>query len=108
MAKETKTNSKAMTKAEIKKFIEEVSTKLNENEGNSLHALVALNAILSEPGIEKSFDADLKEKAKEIWLTLKTKGIDLIDPPFLFGIPEIKAKIVQKIDGSDEIATPLN
>jgi hypothetical protein len=48
------------------------------------------------------FDEDLKAQAKDIWVKLKSTGVQLSDPPFMFGAPKLEQRS-SEVDTSDVI-----
>ena len=88
MAESKQASTKKYTKREVSGFLTDLSEHVADSQGNYLHSLIALNELLSQPNAEKLFDSELKAKAKEIWIKLKSSGLELNDPPLLFGAPE--------------------
>ncbi len=79
---------KIYTKKELAAFVTEIAGKVVDKEPAYLHSMLAMNHILRQPNLHELLDADLKEQLKDVWLKLKTTGLQLQDPPILFGIPE--------------------
>jgi len=79
---------KIYTRKELEAFIVEIAAKVVDKEPAYLHSMLAMNHILRQPNLHELLDADLKEQLKDIWLKLKTTGLQLQDPPILFGIDE--------------------
>jgi hypothetical protein len=85
MAKETAEKPKTFTKQEVKAFLADVSEQIESSQGNYLHSILALNEVVRQPNAEKLFDQTMKRQAVEIWTKIKSAGLELNDPPFLFG-----------------------
>lgn len=77
-----------MDKAEVKSFIADIEKMVASRAGADMASLVALNSLLCHPKAEEIFDDELKSAVKDLWISLKSYGIDLDDPPLLFGLPE--------------------
>lgn len=75
---------KAMTKKELTSFLAEIETQLVDSDQNCLHSMLALNEILRQPNASKLLDKGLKTQAKDLWLKIKSTGVELEDPPILF------------------------
>ncbi len=95
MAKPTKKSSESTSKTTnsvsrqaLADFISDISSKSVSPNESLLHCAVAINQILINPETSLLLDEDLKSQLKDVWLKLKNTGIDLIDPPGLFGLPE--------------------
>ena len=88
--------AKALTKRDVVGFLADISEQIEDSQGNYLHSLIALNEILNQPNADKLFDTELKAKAKEIWIQLKSSGLELNDPPLLFGIPDADSEAKPK------------
>ena len=84
------TKSQTMTKKEVKTYLADISEKLAEAELPHLHTLVALDRLFRLPNAREIFDEDLSSQAKQLWHKLKASGIDLTDPPLLFGTDNLK------------------
>jgi hypothetical protein len=79
---------KFYTKAEIEAFVAEIGRKVVDSNPAYLHSMLALNHLLRQPNLKDLLDSELKEQLKDIWLKLKTTGLQVQDPPILFGIPD--------------------
>jgi len=88
MAVEKKESAKKYTKKEIKAFVADLADKVENSDGAYLHSIIAVNQILRSPGIDGTLDEAMKIQLRDIWTKLKTAGIQLTDPPVLFGLPE--------------------
>lgn len=89
--KEAATTDREYTKAEILDFIGEINKQIVGSSKSTMHSLLALNHILRAPNARQVVDADLKQQLKDIWLKLKSSGLQLQDPPLLFGPPQVAA-----------------
>ena len=77
-----------MDKAEVKKFVADIEKMVAARAGADMASLIALNSLLCLPNAEELFDDELKSAVKDLWISLKSYGIELDDPPLLFGLPE--------------------
>ena len=96
MAKETKSKNKTEAKEggdaptiasrpELKTFLTMVRDKLFSNSAPPIYAVSALQYVFNHPEVYELFDKTNKEIAKEIWLKLKQSGMQIKNPPLLFG-----------------------
>ena len=95
MAKPTKKSSPSAVKTgtsvsrqALADFIADISSKSISPNESLLHCAVAINQILTNADTSLLLDEDLKNQLKDVWLKLKNTGVDLVDPPGLFGLPE--------------------
>ncbi len=84
----TSKSSKSISRQALADFIADISSKSISPNESLLHCAVAMNQILTNSDTAELLDEDLKKQLKDVWLKLKNTGIDLIDPPSLFGLPE--------------------
>jgi hypothetical protein len=101
-ASETGSNDREYTKAEIVDFIAEINKQIVSSTKSTMHSLLAINHILRAPNARQVVDADLKQQLKDIWLKLKSSGLQLQDPPLLFGEPQVVAYNDADEDASEE------
>jgi len=92
--------SQAMTKKELKTYLADLSDKMKNEELPHLHTLVALDHLFRLPNARKLFDEELTSQAKQLWNELKSTGIDLTDPPVLFGTDNLPME-EGALDGMD-------
>jgi len=85
MSKEKAEKPKTFTKQEVKAFLADVAEQVESSQGSYLHSILALNEVVRQPNAEKLFDQTMKRQAIEIWSSIKSAGLELNDPPFLFG-----------------------
>ena len=90
------------TKAQLEAFVAEISRKVVDTNPAYLHSMLALNYLLRQPNLKELLDPDLKEQLKDIWLKLKTTGLQLQDPPILFGIPDNAINYDATLDVAEE------
>ena len=72
------------TKRELQNFIDELSKQIVQPKPAYLHLIIALNHILRQEDVAVVLDLQMKEQLKDIWLKLKSTGVQLNDPPLLF------------------------
>jgi hypothetical protein len=85
--KTTGTENKKLTKKDITAFLADISENLEASSNGCIHSVLALNGLLRQPNAEKLFDEATKKQAQEIWIKIKSTGLQLGDPPLLFGLP---------------------
>lgn len=85
----TSTKSKSnVSRQALADYISDISAKcLNPNE-SLLHCNIAINQILTNSESVSLLDEDLKSQLRDVWSKLKNMGIQMEDPPVLFGLPE--------------------
>lgn len=88
MSAESVSSSKYSQK-EISAYLSDIEKKLTETDTVATHSLVALNQLLRLPNAADLFDGENKERAKDLWIKLKGRGIQLTEPPLIFGAPAI-------------------
>jgi uncharacterized protein (DUF608 family) len=76
------------TKEELKTFLHNIYDKLTDGTAAPIYCLTAINHALSSGDIYSMLDEESKELARNIWLRLKAAGMQVRNPPVLFGIEE--------------------
>lgn len=102
--------TREFTKEEVKMFLSDLRERSLETNGGMLHILISLNQMLRSPNANELFTEDLKTQARELWAKLKTAGVQLSDPPLLFGYPEVKTAAevaAEEADGTDTIVIDM-
>lgn len=77
-----------LNKKQVRAYIADIESKVAADQGADMASLIALNHLLTMPNAEKVLDEDLRRQLKDLWQRLKAKGVQLDDPPLLFGLPE--------------------
>ena len=95
---------KAYTREDVQAFLSEIAERVISSNNAYLHSVLALDHLLREPNAAELFDGDLKEQARDLWVKLKATGLQLNDPPVLFGIPEdfINGDVAAEEQGEEE------
>lgn len=83
---------KVYTRAEVQEVLDEIAKRFVASGSAYMHSMLLLNHILRLPNASEIFDDGLKDQAKDLWLKVKSTGLQLTDPPLLFGMPP-------KVDG---------
>ena len=83
-----KNGGKKITKKELKQLLDDLEDRLKTDSMPSIHAMLVLNSILRLPDGGSQLDAKMKTRVKDIWLKLKASGLELENPPLIFGISE--------------------
>lgn len=73
------------TKAKLNEFLTDLRDKLVGEKISAIYALTALNGVMSMPTIYDLLDAKNRTLATEIWDELKKAGVQIKDPPLLYG-----------------------
>jgi hypothetical protein len=96
-------SAKKYTKKDIKDYISDIEKKIVNSDGAYLHSIVALNEILRVPEIQDLLDDELKGHMRDLWVKLKSSGVQLTDPPILFGLPEDFGKEQEMLVESEDV-----
>jgi hypothetical protein len=72
----------------LAEYISEIAEKTLLEDESKLHSVIAFNQILSDQEKISLLDEEMKDQLKDIWSRIKAAGIQLVDPPLLFGLPE--------------------
>lgn len=73
------------TKEDLKVFLLNVRDKMMDEQAAAVYAMSALNYVLTVDNVYGLLDNENKELARDIWLRLKQSGLQLKNPPLLFG-----------------------
>lgn len=72
------------TREELQKTLEAIARSVVGTHSTYMHSMILLDHLLRLPDARKLFDDDLKEQARDLWLKVKSTGLQLNDPPILF------------------------
>lgn len=78
----------SISKEALQEYVQDISQKASIPEDSRLHCAIAINQILSNAEYVNLLTEESKATLKEVWHKLKADGIQLVDPPLLFGLPE--------------------
>ena len=84
---QTKETTKLFTKADLQEVLDTLEKKTVDTKNSHMHSILLLNNIFRQPNAAELFDENLKKQARELWAKMKGMGIQLADPPLLFGMP---------------------
>lgn len=73
------------TRKHVQEALSTIAARVVESQSAYMHAMLLLNELLRLPNARELFDDDLKEQARDLWLKVKSTGLQLNDPPLLFG-----------------------
>jgi hypothetical protein len=82
--KEAKIIDKPITVEAIRETLDAVAQNVVGTQSSYMHSMILLDQLFRDPSARELFDADLKEQAKDLWLKIKSTGLQLNDPPLLF------------------------
>jgi len=77
------------SKEDLKKFLGMVVAEMDGEQAPPIHVLTLMNHLLTLPNIYDCLDEENKEIARAIWLRMKQQGMQLRNPPMLFGEEQI-------------------
>lgn len=89
MAQEDKEMFKTYTKDELRSFISDIESQVVEHDIPGVHTMLALNDILRSANAHELMDEEMKGHLRDLWLKVKATGLELLDPPALFGAPPL-------------------
>ena len=73
------------SKADLEAFLLNVRDKMDDESVSAVYALAAVNYIMGLPEVYSWLSDETKEIARDIWLRLKLAGLQIRNPPMLFG-----------------------
>jgi len=73
------------SKAELKNFLQVLRDRMAERAAAPIYAVSAMNHVLTLPKVYDLLDNENKEIARDIWLRIKQSGMQVKNPPMLFG-----------------------
>lgn len=73
------------SKEDLKKFLGMIVAEMDGEQAPPIYVLTLMNHILTLPNIYECLDEENKETARAIWLRMKQQGMQLRNPPMLFG-----------------------
>ncbi len=76
------------TQQDLKTFLTQVRQKMIEEASPPIYTLAAINLVLNRADIYELMTPESEEIAKDIWTRLKNRGIQVRNPPLLFGTEE--------------------
>ena len=74
----------SIDKEGIRNTLESVARSVVGTQSSYMHSMILLDNLCRLPNARELFDDDLKEQAKDLWLKIKSTGLQLNDPPLLF------------------------
>ncbi len=78
----------SISKELLLEYIQDIHLKANSADESRIHCAIALNQILSDQSSLNALSDEGRNLLKEVWTKLKSEGIQLEDPPLLFGLPD--------------------
>jgi hypothetical protein len=76
------------TREDLKAFLHSLVDRMSANEVAPFYALIAMNHVMNLKEFYSLLDKESKELARDIWLRIKTAGLQVANPPVLFGADE--------------------
>ena len=76
------------TSSDLKEFLTALRDKMSDQAAAPIYALSAMNYVLNLPEIYSLLDNETKELARDVWLRIKQSGLQIKNPPLLFGQEE--------------------
>ena len=76
---------KISTAADLKTFLRALLDKMKEESAAPIYIVGAMNYVLNLPEIYQCLDNENRELARDVWLRLKQSGLQVRNPPLLFG-----------------------
>ncbi len=72
------------TREELQQTLESIARSVVGSHSTYMHSMILLDHLLRLPNAREIFDEDSKEQARDLWLKIKSTGLQLNDPPLLF------------------------
>lgn len=82
---------KLESKEDLKNFLLMVTRLMDENQAPPVYVLNLMNHLLTLPEAYELFDEENKELSRAIWLRMKQFGMQVKNPPMLFGQEETQS-----------------
>ena len=73
------------SKSELKNFLQILRDRMTDRTAAPIYAVSAMNHVLTLPKIYDLLDNENKEVARDIWLRIRQSGMQVKNPPLLFG-----------------------
>ncbi len=93
MINEEKQNNDTVTRYDsakkIEEFLNEIEAKINTESDVTMHTMLAINDLLRNSKTPQSLTDATKERIKTIWNKISLTGLELNQPPLIFGTPEL-------------------
>ena len=83
--------------ADLKAFLQSVRDKMTEEVAAPIYVVSLVNYVLSTPEISQHLNDENKEIARDLWLRLKQAGMQVRNPPMLFGPAEGDGNTVSSV-----------
>ncbi len=100
----------AITRADVRAFLAEIAAQVATGKAPTLHTMLALNGMFRLPNAKEIFDEELKKEAHDLWMKVKSAGLQVLDPPLLFGEPSNASEfLTSDVDGEesgDDVVDP--
>lgn len=78
-----------ITSAEdLKRFLTVIRDKMADDSSAPIYSAAVMNYLFNSPSTFSFFTSEVKEVAQEVWIKLKAKGLQVRNPPLLFGDEE--------------------
>jgi hypothetical protein len=81
-----KSDSIIYTSEDLKEALTALAEKIVSNQ-SSMHSMLLLDHLLRLPNASQLFTPDLMEQARDLWKKIESTGLQIAQPPFLFGPP---------------------
>jgi len=108
MTKAEQEKQKRYTKKQLRAYLVDVEEQVIGSDSAYLPSVIALNELLREPNTEALLDKELKAQMCDLWIKLKSIGLQLSDPPLLFGLPEQFHSDETEVFEDEEVAEYLD
>ncbi len=73
------------SKEDLRKFLGMIAAEMDGEQAAPIYVLTLMNHLLTLPNIYECLDEENRETARAIWLRMKQQGMQLRNPPMLFG-----------------------
>ena len=92
----------AVTKADVRAFLAEIAAQVASGKAPTVHTMLALNGMFRLPNAREIFDEELRKEAQDLWMKIKSSGLQVLDPPLIFGEPSNNSEfLTSDVDGDE-------
>lgn len=92
MSESSQETQKVYTRDDVVETLQVVEKKIVESHSSYIHSMLVLNNLLRQPNAHEIFDDELKERARDLWAKVSLTGMQITNPPLLFGQPKEETK----------------
>lgn len=77
-----------LSEEEAMEYLADIEERVLESSNASMHSVLALNYLLNRLDESHLQNSEVKSRLCDLWIKIKSSGLELGDPPILFGVAE--------------------